>query len=98
MVGSMQVAKAAMYEAPQYIELTTGASVIGLTVGTGSGVGATLLVGLSVGCGPLSVGVSVGEELTHLSVLIPKHDSSGLLHPLPEGQGSAVIQLASASW
>lgn len=60
-------------------------------------VGAWLPVGLSVGLGPLFVGASVGAGLKHLSEVIPKQASPGMLHPNPEGQASASQQFSSAS-
>lgn len=54
------------------------------------------MVGLSVGWGPGPVGFNVGFAVVHSGVLIPKHAPTE--HPVPEGQGSAVMQFASASW
>ncbi len=61
-----------------------------------AGVGMEETEGLVVGCGPATVGASVGAELTHLSVLMPKHCSPAL-EQVPDGQASAVKQFASAT-
>ena len=68
---------------------------------TGFIVGADVVVGLSVGCGPETgdfEGSPVGAGLTHLSLRIPKHCSPGFVHGFTAEQVSAVQQLVSAIW
>lgn len=70
-VRLLQFASASPYSVPQKSVLTTGdldGAGDGLVVGvpvTGFMVGAELVVGLSVGCGPESVGATVGASVTH---------------------------------